>query len=75
MASPIEEAIDLFVEQIFANQTLSQNQRKEIITNAMFILAGGITDGTRQWGISMALGKLEQEAKKTQMKIIDDLKF
>ena len=53
MASPLNETIENFVENVFSNETLTQDERKQFILSAMLSLENKITDGTHRWGMSM----------------------
>ncbi len=62
------EAVDYFVESVFENDTLSEDERKELVLRAMHSLAGGITDGERLWGLSMSVGRQAREAARKRKK-------
>ena len=67
MASPLDEAVKYFVEDVFGNETLTDEERKQFVLSAMLSLENKITDGKHRWGMSMALssvGKLAKEPRK-----------
>ena len=68
MASPLDESIRLFVEDVFANETLTQDERKEIILSAMLSLENKIENGQHRWGASMRLADLGKDARRLRKK-------
>ena len=63
MASPLDEAVKDFVENVFSNETLTQDERKQFILSSMLSLENKITDGKHRWGMSMALSSVGKIAK------------
>ena len=48
MASPLNETIENFVEDVFSNETLTQDERKQFILSAMLSLENKITDRSEE---------------------------
>ena len=68
MASPLDESVRNFVEDVFANETLTQEERKQFILSAMLSLENKINDGTDRWGMSMRLASLGKDARQLRKK-------
>lgn len=68
MASPLNETIKNFVEDVFSNETLTQDERKQFILSAMLSLENKITDGTHRWGMSMRLADCGKDARQLRKK-------
>lgn len=68
MASPLDEAVKGFVNDVFANETLLQSERQQFITGAMLALESKITDGTHRWGMSMRLADLGKDVRQLRKK-------
>ena len=68
MASPLNETIENFVENVFSNETLTQDERKQFILSAMLSLENKITDGTHRWGMSMRLAECGKDARQPRKK-------
>jgi hypothetical protein len=68
MSGPLDESVRLFVEDVFANETLTQEERKEFFLLAMLSLENKITDGTHRWGMSMRLADLGKDVRRSRKK-------
>ncbi len=67
MAAPLEDSVEFFVAQVFENETLTVEQKREFVGQAMLSLAG-VIEGTSRWGLSMRIGQLGREAKQKRKK-------
>ena len=63
MASPLDEAVNGFVRDVFSNDTLSNDDRKQLVLAAMQSLQNKIEDGTHRWGASLRLADLGKDAR------------
>jgi hypothetical protein len=63
MASPLDEAVNGFVNDVFSNGTLSNDDRKQLVLAAMQSLQNKIEDGTHRWGASLRLTDLGKDAR------------
>ena len=68
MASPLDEVVSKFLDDVFSNDTLLQTERKQLILAAMTSLQSKIEDGTHRWGASMRLADLGKEARQLRKK-------
>jgi hypothetical protein len=68
MASPLDESVKLFVEDVFANETLTQDERKQFILSAMLSLENKIDNGMSRWGMSMRLADLGKDVRQPRKK-------
>jgi hypothetical protein len=68
VASPLDETIHHFVEDVFSNETLLPSERKQYILSAMLLLESKIENRTHRWGMSMTLSNLGKEAKRLRNK-------
>lgn len=68
MASPLDEVVGHFLDDVFANDTLLQTERKQLIYAAMIALESKIENGTYRWGMSMRLADLGKEARRPRKK-------
>lgn len=74
MASPLDEAVKGFVDDVFGNETLTNSDRKQIILFAMLSLENKIDDGTNRWGMSMSLSALGKDARQPRKKHLENKK-
>ena len=68
MASPLDESVKYFVEDVFGNETLTDDERKQFVLSAMLSLENKITDGKHRWGMSMMLADLGKDARQLRKK-------
>jgi len=68
MASPLNEAVNGFINDVFSNETLLQSERQELIRSAMLALESKIDNGTHRWGMSMRLADLGKDARQLRKK-------
>ena len=68
MSSPLDESVKRFVEDVFSNETLTQEERKQFVLSAMLSLEDKISDGTCRWGMSMRLADLGKNARQLRKK-------
>lgn len=68
MASPLDEVVNGFVNDVFSNGTLSNDDRKQLILAAMQSLQTKIEDGTHRWGASLRLTDLGKDARQLRKK-------
>lgn len=73
MASPLDEAVKGFVENVFGNETLTQEERKQFILSGMLSLENKIDNGTHRWGMSMSLSALGKDAGQLRKKKGDNI--
>lgn len=74
MSSPLDEAVNGFVNDVFSNSTLSNDDRKQLILAAMQSLQNKIEDGTHRWGASLRLADLGKDARQPRKKNREDNK-
>lgn len=67
MSSPLNDSVKSFVEDVFNNETLTQEERKQFILSAMLSLESKI-DGTHRWGMSVSLSALGKDARQFRKK-------
>ncbi len=68
MASPLDEAVKGFVVDVFGNETLTKEERKQFILSAMLSLENKIDNPTHRWGMSMSLSALGKDARQPRSK-------
>jgi hypothetical protein len=68
MAAPLEESVEFFVAQVFENDTLTVEQRREFVQEALLSLANGVKDPMHRWGLSMRIADLGREAAQKRKK-------